>query len=78
MPADPITKAGKTKRQYVSGVLAKGRRAVATIDMHNPSMMNHFGTITRESEPVNVMAKAERLRGTLRDMDKILRIISEH
>lgn len=67
IPAEPITKAGKTRLQYVSGVLANGRRMVATIDMHRPRTMNHFGNITRESGPVKVMASAERLKGNLRD-----------
>ena len=74
MPAEPMTKAGKTKRQYVSGVLANGRRMVETIVINEPSKINHFGTITRESGPVNVIANAERLKGTLSRIFSIIRI----
>lgn len=45
---------------------------VATIVINEPSKINHFGTITRESGPVNVIANAERLKGTLNRMFSII------
>lgn len=57
-PAEPRTNAGNTKDQYLPGLSANARRIVATIKMLSAKRIIHLELMTRDSDPVKLIANA--------------------
>ena len=64
-PEDPSTHAGKMYDQYLLGLSANAKSVVATMQRHSPNRIIHFGLMTRESDPVKLIANANAPFGIL-------------
>ncbi len=65
IPAEPMTRPGKTRGQYLSSFPVKGNRMVPMKARVLPKSINHLGLILFASDPVKDISSATTPGGSL-------------